>query len=386
MSRIALVHDWLDTWGGSEAVLVELARAFPDSDVYTLVDFLAADERARIDAARIVTSPLARAPGARRWFRYAAVLWPSLIQRFDLSRYDAIVSDSHAIAKGPRKRPGQTHVCYCHTPARFAWTMESTYTELSAAGSPTRRVLTQRALARFRAWDLCAAAQVDRFVANSQHIAQAIERCYGRSANVVHPPVDVERFMRAGDASVGGSYYVTVSRLVAYKRIDLIVEAFRTLPDRRLVVIGDGPGRAALAARCPANVELAGRLDDETTAARVASAQAFVFAAEEDFGIAPMEAQAAGVPVIAYARGGAIETIRGLESARPTGVFFGEQTSAAIAAAVRNFEANATRIASAACRDNASRFTATRFRADMQRIVAEALENAHATTPVTMPA
>jgi len=376
MTRVALVHDWLDTWGGGEAVLAELTRAFPRSDVYTLVDFLAPAERARIDAARIVCSPLTRLPGAKRWFRYAAVVWPSLIERFDLSGYDLILSDSHAIAKGARKRNGgQVHVCYCHTPARFAWTMESTYTDVSAAGSASRRWLTRRALANFRAWDLRAAARVDRFVANSRHIAQTIERCYGRTADVIYPPVDVERFARAAadHAEVKSGDYVTLSRLVPYKRIDVIVEAFRSMPQHRLVVIGDGPERAALAAVCPPNVRLVGRLDDDATAAQLARARAFVFAAEEDFGIAPIEAQAAGLPVIAYGRGGALETIRGLDDARPTGVLFDEQTPAAVAAAVRAFEAAAARISTSACRESAARFTAIRFRTEIKRIVDDAL-------------
>jgi glycosyltransferase involved in cell wall biosynthesis len=169
---------------------------------------------------------------------------------------------------------------------------------------------------------------------------------------------------------------VTVSRLVPYKRIDAIVDAFASMPDRRLVVVGDGPERRRLEERCPPNVVLAGRLDDDETAARVASARAFVFAAEEDFGIAPMEAHAAGVPVIAYGAGGALETIRGLDDPRPTGVTFDRQEPAAIAAAVRAFEANAARISPSACRDNAARFTAARFRADMQRVVADALAGA----------
>jgi glycosyltransferase involved in cell wall biosynthesis len=378
MMRVALVHDWLDTWGGGEAVLAELARAFPRSDVYTLVDFLDPRDRERIDASSIVASPLSRMPAARRWFRYAAVLRPSLIERFDLSRYDVILSDSHAIAKGARKRAGQLHVCYCHTPARFAWTMESTYTDSSAAGSRWRRALLRVALARFRAWDSQATTRVDRFVANSRHIAETIAACYGRSADVVHPPVDIERFAHAAARRAGGrrNDYVTLSRLVPYKRIDVIVEAFRRLPDRRLVVIGEGPERAALAARCPPNVTLAGRLDDDETAARIADARAFVFAACEDFGIAPIEAQAAGVPVIAYGRGGALETIRGLADPRPTGVFFDEQTAPSIAAALGEFESAEQRIDPLACRENAARFGAARFRVEMQRIVAEALARA----------
>ena len=198
---------------------------------------------------RIHTSALQRAPWARRWFRYAAALAPALIERLDTSGYDIVVSDSHAIAKGVRKRPAQVHVCYCHTPARFAWTMAETYGERAAGDSRFRGALTRRAQARFRAWDVAASRNVDHFVANSRHIADTIARCYGRDATVIYPPVDIERFRNVGTAARSG--YVTVSRLVPYKRIDVIIDAFARMPDRRLTIVGDGPERAApRAKRC----------------------------------------------------------------------------------------------------------------------------------------
>jgi len=373
--RVALVHEWLDTWGGSEAVLAELLRVFPGADVYTLVDFLSQEDRARLGPVRIATSPFAAIPAARRWFRYAAVLRPQVIERFDLTRYDVVVSNSHAIAKGARTGPGQVHVCYCHTPARFAWTMAETYAEHAAADAAWRRPFVDFALARFRRWDRAASARVDRFVANSRHIATAIARCYGREADVVYPPVDVERFVRAAatrNPDEPRSEYVTVSRLVPYKRIDLLVEAFRALPERRLVVVGDGPERSRLEALRVPNVEFAGQQGDAETARRVADARAFLFAAEEDFGIAPVEAQAAGVPVIAFGQGGARETVRGQDDPVPTGAFFDAQTSESVVAAVRAFEANAGRINSAACRDNALRFAPARFREEIARVVDQA--------------
>jgi glycosyltransferase involved in cell wall biosynthesis len=373
--RVALVHEWLDTWGGSEAVLAELLRVFPGADIYTLVDFLRPEDRARLGAARIATLPLAGLPAARRWFRYAAVLRPQLIERFDLSSYDVVVSNSHAIAKGARTGPGQVHVCYCHTPARFAWTMASTYAEHAAADAKWRRPLVDYALARFRRWDRAASSRVDRFIANSRHIAAAIQRCYGRDADVVHPPVDVDRFAAAASArgpEAPRADYVTVSRLVPYKRIDVLVEAFRALPEQRLIVIGDGPERPRLEALAVPNVEFAGQQDDQETASRVAGARAFLFAAEEDFGIAPVEAQAAGTPVIAFGRGGVRESIRGQDMRAPTGVFFDAQTPQAVAAAVRAFEAGGERISAAACRENAQRFAPARFRDEIARIVDEA--------------
>ncbi len=361
MPSVALVHDWLDAPGGGEAVLASLLRLFPGAPVFTLVDFLAPDERARLGAAIIHTSSLQRMPGARRWFRYAAALAPALVERLDVSGYDVIISDSHAIAKGVRKRAGQLHVSYCHTPARFAWTMAPTYRDRAASGNRWRGRLAHDAQARFRAWDLAASESVDHFIANSRHIADTIERCYHREAAVIYPPVDVDRFHDTGRGE-RDDVYVTVSRLVPYKRIDLIIEAFRRTPQRRLIIVGDGPERARLARDLPPNVTLAGRLEDAHAAKIVGSARAFVFAAHEDFGIAPVEAQAAGTPVIAFREGGSGETIRDLDDPLPTGVLFDEQTPEAIVDAIERFEAAA--IDPDACRVNAARFAASRFRAE----------------------
>jgi len=370
--RVALVHDWLDTWGGGEAVLAQLLEVFPAADLYTLVDLLPTADRARLPSARIVTSLLQFLPRSKHWFRYAAVLYPQIIERFDLSAYDVVVSDSHAVAKGVITRASQVHVCYCHTPARFAWTMPATYSDRASAGASWRRPFVERAFARFRAWDRRASTRVDRFIANSRHIAAAIARCYGRDADVIYPPVDVDRFV-AASAHVGatprGGEYVTVSRLVPYKRVDVLVEAFRMLPERRLIVIGDGPERSRLEALGVRNVEFIGASDDAETARRVALAKAFLIVAEEDFGIAPVEAQAAGTPVIAYGRGGARESVRGLSDAAPTGVFFDAQTPPSVIGAIAAFEAAARQITAAACRDNARRFAPPRFRAEIAQAV-----------------
>lgn len=357
---LALVHDWLDAPGGGEAVLSSLLRIFPNAPVYTLVDFLSAEERARLGATRIHTTALQRVPGAQRWFRYAAALAPALIERLDTSRYDVVLSDSHAIAKGIRKRPAQLHICYCHTPARFAWTMAATYRDRAAGRSRLRAAIAHRAQARFRAWDVAASRNVDHFIANSRHIAQMIARCYGRDATVIYPPVDIDRFRAAGHGSRAG--YVTVSRLVPYKRIDVIIAAFAQMPNRTLTIVGDGPERRHLVHGAPPNVTFTGRLDDRETASIVGRARAFVTAAYEDFGIATVEAQAAGTPVIAYREGGASETIRDVDTTEPTGVLFDEQTPAAIIDAVQQFETRS--IDEDACRRNAARFSEERFKSE----------------------
>jgi glycosyltransferase involved in cell wall biosynthesis len=361
-TRVALVHDWLEAPGGGEVVLASLLQLFPEAPVFTLVDFLTPQERERLGNPIVHSSPVQRMPGARHWFRYAAALFPDLIERLDTSDYDVVISDSHAIAKGVRKHPGQTHICYCYTPARFAWTMAPIYRDRAAAGSRVRDRLARGAQRRFREWDLRAARRVDHFIAISRHIAAVIARCYGREAKVIYPPVETDRFDRAGRGSRRDGY-VTVSRLVPYKRLDVVIDAFRRLPERRLTIVGDGPERSRLARNAPPNVTFAGRLDDEAAAAAVGAARAFVFAACEDFGIAPVEAQAAGTPVIAYREGGSSETIRGLDDTSPTGVFFDAQTPEALVDAIARFEATA--IDSDACRINAARFSAPRFRVEI---------------------
>ena len=367
----ALIHDWLDTWGGGESVLTSLLGLYPDAHLYALVDFLSDAHRPRLGGRPVRTSFLQQVPFARRHFRKYFALMPRAVESFDLSRYELVISSSHAVAKGARTRPGQLHVCLCYSPARYAWDLEPQYLSQTGLDRGALGWLARAQLARFRRWDLATAIRVDRFVAISEYIARRIKSCYGRDADVVYPPVDAPG--AAGErARAAEPYYVTVSRLVPYKRIDLLLSAFAAMPDRRLVVAGDGPERKRLAAMAPANVTLVGEVDDARRDALLAGARAFVFAAEEDFGIAPLEAQACGTPVIAYDRGGSHETIRGLDAAEPTGVLFAEQSAAAIGAAVARFEAAADRISAAACRANAARFSRRTFERRFAEVVTDA--------------
>jgi glycosyltransferase involved in cell wall biosynthesis len=360
--RIAVVHDWLDTWGGGEQVLVELLRIYPHAALFALVDFLSADDRARLRGRAVRTSFLQRMPAARSSFRRYLPLFPRAAESLDVSGFDLVISSSHAVAKGVRTSPAQLHVCYCYTPIRYAWDLRDQYLEQTGLARGIRGWATRRVLARLQAWDRAASSRVDHFVAISRTIAERIERCYGRSSTVIYPPVANEANGRnAGQRSA----YVTVSRLVPYKRIDAIVEAFGLLPDRELVVIGDGPERARIEAKCARNVRLLGHVPDPERDRWLCEARAFVFAAEEDFGIAPLEAQSHGTPVIALARGGSLETIRGLDAPEPTGVFFDEQTPESIAEGVRRFETAQGRISADACRRNAARFSAERFRSEL---------------------
>jgi len=369
--RIAVVHDWLDTWRGGENVLAEILRVYPDADLFALVDFLDDDLRARLGGKRAATSFLQRLPGARRHFRMLLPLFPRAIESLEVSAYDLVISSSHAVAKGVRTTTGQVHVCYCHTPMRYAWDLRGQYLGASGLGSGLRGALAGRVLDRLRDWDRRTSDRVTHFVANSQFIRSRIARCYGREATVIYPPVDVGFFVPAQDtpAPAARDYYVTASRWVPYKRVDLIVAAFRDLPERRLVVVGDGPERRRVREVAGPNVAFVGEISRERLREQLRGARAFVFAAEEDFGILPVEAQACGTPVIAYGQGGSLETVRGRDTAAATGMFFDTQTPAAIAGAVRAFDGPLQTIRTADCRANAERFAAERFRAELAAFV-----------------
>jgi len=327
--KIALVHDWLVTWGGAENVLVDLLALFPDAEVLTLVDFMPPPLRARLGATRVTPSRLQRWPFANPHFRRYLPLFASAMRALDASRYDVIIANSHSVAKFVRARPDQLFICYCHTPMRYAWDLRETYLTQTGLAHGLRGRLVRRVLDRLQRQDLASNATITRFVANSANVARRIARLYGRDADVIHPPVDTDRF--APGATLG-DHYVTVSRLVPYKRVDVLVDAFARMPARRLVVAGAGPELAALRERATPNVEVRGHVADDELVPLVQSARAFLFAADEDFGIAPLEAQALGTPVIAFGRGGSAETIRGLDAAAPTGVLFAEQTVASIRA------------------------------------------------------
>jgi glycosyltransferase involved in cell wall biosynthesis len=368
--RIALVHDWLDTWRGGENVLAELVSLFPDADLFALVDFLREDWRHRIAGKRARTSFLQHLPFARTRFRNYLPLMPWAIESLDVKDYDVVISSSHAVAKGVRTHARQLHVCYCFTPMRYAWDLSEQYLAVSGMGSGLTGPLVRKLLGRLRNWDRRTSAGVDHFVAISDYIRQRISRCYGRDSNVIYPPGDIGYFVRdpASPPPANRDYYVTASRWVPYKRIDAIVAAFRELPDRRLIVVGDGPEAPRVRAAAGSNVAFVGELSRESLRGVLQQAKAFVFAAEEDFGILPVEAQACGTPVIAYGRGGALETVVG-DGAQRTGAFFHEQTAAAIADAIIRFDAVIGAVDPAHCVHNAQRFASSTFAFEMKAFV-----------------
>lgn len=358
--KVAVVHDWLVDYAGSERVLAEILRCLPQAELFTLVDRMPAAERAPLGGRAARTSFLQDMPGIASHLAWYLPLMPVAIEQFNLTGYDLVVSSSHAVAKGVIVAPDALHLSYVHSPMRYAWDQQFEYLRAEGAESGLKGLLLRGLLHRLRQWDRRSAAGVDHFASNSAFVARRIEKCYRREAEVIPPPVDTDYFTPAGARE---EVYVAASRLVGYKRVDLVVEAFRSLPDRRLVVVGEGPERARLQAIAGPNVSFAGRLSADELRAQLRRARAFLFAAVEDFGIAPVEAMACGTPVIAYGRGGATETVAGLDAPAPTGVLFAEQTAAEVAGAVRQFEANAGRITVAACRARAEGYAPERFRA-----------------------
>lgn len=382
---MSVVVDWLCQSGGAELVIREILAAFPEAELFAQFDVMRPADRARITDRPAHTSFLQHVPGIATRYRSLLPLMPAAIRSLDVSAFDVIISSHHAVAKGVRVRPGQFHLCYCHSPVRYAWDRREEY--LADHGVTGLRATVARALLeRIRRWDLATAAGVDQFVVNSHYVGERVRRLYGRASTVIHPPVDVDFFTPAG-ATPGGSpltgatlagareadLYVTASRQVPYKRIDRIVEAFRALPDRRLVVLGDGPEHARIraAAAGATNISLLGEVPRAELLGWFRKATAFVFAAEEDFGIVPLEAQACGTPVIALGKGGALETVRGAPGTDRTGLFFADDSPATIADAVRRFESLEVAPSAQACRTNAEHFAAPLFREALKREVAE---------------
>jgi glycosyltransferase involved in cell wall biosynthesis len=366
-ARTTLIHDWLVGYaGGGERVLEQMIELYPDSALHTAIDTLAPAQRDFLHGKRPIVSFAQRVPGVARYYRACLPLLMFAMEQLDLSEYELVLSSSVSVARGVLTGPDQLHIAYVHSPMRYAWEMQHEYLREAHLERGLRSLLARWMLHRARFWDLRTANGVDYFVANSHFIARRIWKVYRRHAAVIHPPVDVERFTlrtRKDD------FYLTASRLVPYKKIATVVEAFRLLPDRRLVVIGAGPEMARIKAAAAPNVELLGYQPSAVLCDLMQRARAFVFAAQEDFGIAPIEAQACGTPVIAYGRGGALESVRPPGSSAPTGLFFDAQTAPSIAAAVRAFERDEALFDPQACRDNAQRFSSARFRAQYGALV-----------------
>ena len=366
---IAIVHDWLTGMRGGEKVLEVLCERFPDSELFTLIH-VPGSVSPVIERRPIHTSALQLLPGVAHYYRQCLPLFPALIERFDLNRFDLVLSSSHCVAKSVLVRPHAVHICYCHTPMRYAWDQFDSYFGPARIGRVPSAVM-KRVMARLARWDRDTSGRVSRYVTNSQHVAGRIRRYYNREATVVYPPVDTDFFRP--DSAVSEAYALVVSALVPYKRVDLAIDACR-LARVPLKLVGDGPDRASLERRARdaggpgapgSNVEFLGRRTNEEIRDLYCRAAVVVLPGEEDFGIVPLEAQACGRPVVAYARGGALETV----VSGQTGILVDEATPSAFAHAIQR--AIERPFDTVAIRRHAERFGRARFGDEMEALVRE---------------
>jgi glycosyltransferase involved in cell wall biosynthesis len=343
-------------------VVAQILKVFPRADVFTLFDKIPAGRRGALEGRKVTTSFLqAWARGGGK-YRYLLPAMPLAIESLDLSAYDLVLSSSHAVAKGVLTGPKQLHICYCHTPIRYAWDLQHQYLAEAGLARGPLKYLAMAMLHYIRMWDSRTSSAVDHFIANSEFVARRIQKVYRRDSSVIYPPVDVDDFPMGGNRE---DFYVVVARLVPYKRVGLLLEAFRLLPERRLVVIGEGPLLAKLRREAPANVTLLGSQSFDSMRGYLQRARAFLYGAEEDFGISIVEAQACGTPVISYGSGGARETVIENE----TGFFFDRQTPESVADAIRAFEASENNFSPDLIRANAQRFSAEVFRSRYRSFV-----------------
>lgn len=367
----AFVTDWLVTYAGAERVISEMLKVFPQSDLFSVIDFLSDDSRQHFLGKKANTTFIQRLPRAEKNYRNYLPLMPLAIEQLDVSSYDVILSSSHAVAKGILTGPDQLHISYVHSPIRYAWDLQHQYLRELGLTSGIKSFIIRWLLHKIRMWDYRTANGVDHFVANSNFIARRIKKVYGREADVIYPPVDTSRFTLCENKE---NYYVTASRMVPYKKMDLIVEAFSQMPDKKLIVIGDGPDFEKVKSKASSNIEILGYQSNEAMQDYMRKAKAFVFAAEEDFGITPVEAQACGTPVIAFGKGGALETVNSDLELNPTGIFFDKQNIQSIVEGINEFEKNQDFYIPENCRTNALKFSNERFRNELMTYVDEKWE------------
>jgi glycosyltransferase involved in cell wall biosynthesis len=362
--RVAFVHEWLVTYAGSEKVLSEMLKEFPEADIFCLVDFTKGRFADKFMGKTFRTSFLQKFILIPSIYRYFFPLMQIAVEQFDLSGYDLVISNSHAVAKGVITGPDQLHISYCYTPMRYAWDLQHQYLRHQKLDKNIRGLFARYFLHVARIWDTRTANGVDHFIACSKYIGRRMWKAYRRNADVIYPGVDTDYFQIGGEKE---EYYFTSSRLVPYKRVTLIVEAFAQMPDKRLVVIGDGPQLQEVKRAAGPNVTVLGFQADEVLLHHMQRAKAFIFAAEEDFGITPLEAQACGTPVLAYGRGGASETV--IDGV--TGIHFWTQSVEAICHAVRRFEKSGIVFDPQTIRKHAEQFSIARFRTEFRDRVHE---------------
>lgn len=354
--KIAIAHEWFVNYAGSERVVEQMLLVTPEAKLHALVDFLKAEERGYLGGRKANTSFIQNLPFAKNHFRKYLPLFPAAIEGFDFRNFDIVLSSSHAVAKGVLTNADQLHISYCHSPMRYAWDLYHQYLEEANLKIGLKGFLAQRMLSKLRLWDFASAHRVNKFVANSKFIAKRIKNAYGREADVIYPPVDVDKFSLSERKE---DYFLCAARFVPYKKVDLIVEAFSTLTDKKLIVVGNGTEEKKIKALAnPKNTEILNHVSQAELIRLMQGAKAFLFAAEEDFGITLVEAQSAGTPVIAFGKGGAAEIVIN----NSTGVLFKEQTPHSVREAVNQFETLQGNISPINCSNNSQRFSAERFR------------------------
>ncbi len=362
--RIALVHDWLVSIGGGEKALQGIHELFP-GDIFTLFHNPKKLKGTYFDDKKIIPSSLQKLPFALKKYQNYLPLFPFAIEQFDLSEFDLIISSSHCAAKGALTHADQFHICYCFTPVRYAWDLYHQYLDQTRLKKGAKGLIAKLILHYFRMWDKSSCTQVDAFIAISKYVAARIEKIYGRSASVIYPPVNTNYYALEENKE---DYYLSASRMVPYKRIDLIVDAFSQMPNRKLVVIGDGPEMKKIKSIAGKNIEILGHVSDQTMRQYMQKAKGFVFAALEDFGILPVEAQSAGTPVIAFGKGGSLETV-----GEGCGVFFQKQDVPSLIDAIDRFEKMSFDPIS--IRKHAMKFSVERFQQEFQNLVLQKYRN-----------
>ncbi|MEO0704558.1 MAG: glycosyltransferase [Cyanobacteria bacterium J06649_5] len=390
MKKIAIIHEWLTSHAGSEKVVEQILQIYPHADLFSLVDFLPASLRHIIQHKPVTTSFIQKLPFAQIHFRSYLPLMPLAVEQFDLSAYDIIISSHHAVAKGVITRPDQLHISYVHTPLRYGWEFQHQYLQQSGLARGLKSLIARVILHYMRLWDVASANRVDYYIANSRYIARRIHKTYRRSAEVIYPPVDLQRFQtnlatpttpdknnldsqQSGRHQSGrhsrDRFYLTVSRFVPYKRVDLTVAAFNEL-GLPLVIIGDGKSASALKAQAKSNIQFLGKQPDSVVEDHMRRARGFIFPPEEDFGITPVEAQAAGAPVIAYAKGGQAETV----IHQKTGLIFPHQTVESLVQSVKQLERSVDQFETDTLQKNAEQFSIAQFQARFETFVNHAWE------------
>ena len=366
--KIALVHDWFTLPGGAEKVVEELITLYPDCDIFSLIDVLDEQHRDFLKGKKVRTSKLGKLPFVESYYRMMIPFWVREIERFDLSEYDLIISSAAAFSKGVITGPEQLHISYIHSPPRYAWDLMTQYLRSKGMQTGFLGIPLREMLHKLRLWDFAAGHRPDYIVANSQYIARRIKKTYRRDAKIIYPPVDIEKF--AYSQAPREDFFVTACRFVPYKRVDLILKAFAKRPNLQLIVIGSGPEEGRLKKIATKNVKFVGRVDDPTMVSYFQRARAFVYAAEEDFGILPVEVQSTGTPVIALGKGGAMETVRDLRyNEKGTGILFDEQTATSLMAALDDFLKLEHRLQPIDCRTQAERFSSQTFRTTFKKYV-----------------